>query len=177
MTKEDLGIYFNWSCNMLAGNPIATDKYLRDNLDTVKRVAAELLKSINYTPRTIYRGIVVPEGELTELSPHHGFTYLSFSEDLRIAKIFADPAHDMAFILRKRLGNDLYGYITEYTPRVEEILFHHRFLSMLPYVKALWENEIDATTIHQQQEVTILQPSNSLILKPQTNEVTTMPTR
>lgn len=163
MDKE-LGIYFNWSCNQLAGDSVATDKYLRDNMDTVRKVAARLLRKINYQPTLIYRGIIVQERDLEYLQPHPGFTYLSFTEDLDVAHVFANPDHFMAMAIRHRLGEEqLYSYIAEYTPALEEILFHHKFLEMLPYVKMMREvANIDASTIHEQKEVTILQPSQAL---------------
>lgn len=164
MTQNEFEIYFNWSCNLLVGEPIATDAYLKQNIGTVKRCAIELLRIIEYTPQKIYRGIVMTEHGLTELKPHNGFTYLSFSEDFAVAKIFADPMHNMAVEIRKRIGSNLSGYITEYTPQLDEILFHHKFLKMFPYVEAILEKDIDASRIHTQQEVTILQPSYPLIL-------------
>lgn len=165
MNKE-LGIYFNWSCNQLAGDPCATDQYLRDNMDTVKKVALRLLGKIGYTPVTIYRGIIMNDKELEYLEPHPDFTYLSFTEDLEIAKVFANPADDLAFVIRRLGEGQLYGYIAAYTPAIEEILFHHKFLEMLPYVEMLREvANIDASTIHKQKEVTILQPRDALELK------------
>lgn len=166
MDKE-LGIYFNWSANQLAGDSVATDKYLRDNLDTIKKVASGLLRKINYQPTLIYRGVIMKERELTHLQPHPGFTYLSFSENLEMAKIFADPDHYMAFVMKHRLGEEqLYSYIVEYTPQIEEVLFHHKFLEILPYVQLLREvANIDASKIHEQQEVTILQPAYPLEVK------------
>lgn len=167
MDKE-LGIYFNWSCNQLAGEPCATDMYLRDNLDTVKKVAAKLLKYIGYQPGPLYRGIIMEEEDLTELWPHEGFTYLSFSESRDVAEIFADPAHPMAVIFPYRLKtNNLFGYVTyPYLPSMSQVLFHYKFLQLLPYVNALRTQNIDASRIHEQQEVTILQPATPLLLKP-----------
>lgn len=161
MTQADLDIYFNWSCNQLAGDPVATDAYLRKNLEVVKRVAAKLL--YGYKPKPLYRGVIMRESGLTELKPSPDFTYLSFSEDKNVAEIFADPEHHMAVELRKQGKH--YGYITEYTPKIEEILFHHVFLEMFPYVECLLiKINVDGSKLHEQKEVTILQPTHPLIL-------------
>ncbi len=159
----DQEIYFNWSCNLLVGEPIATDKYLQDNLKVITTVSLSLLKRIAYTPLIIYRGVIMKDAALKQLQPSNDFTYLSFSEDKKIAEMFADPEHDMGVELKARGGH--YGYLTEYTPRLDEILFHHHFLKLFPYVEAiLFYNNIDASKIHLQQEVTILQPSHPLII-------------
>lgn len=162
MTQQDLDVYFNWSCNQLAGDPVATDAYLRQNLEVVKKVAARLLRG--YKPQLLYRGVIMRESGLTELQPSIDFTYLSFSEDKNVAKVFADPEHHMAVELRA-VGK-CYGYMTEYTPKIEEILFHYVFLEMFPYVECLLlKINVDGTKLHEQKEVTILQPKHPLILK------------
>lgn len=169
MDKE-LGIYFNWSCNQLAfEDSVSVDHYLRLNLDTVKRVAARLLRYIDYKPEPLYRGVIMDEDGMTELWPHEGFTYLSFSESRAVAEIFADPKNEMAALLPEKFGtSELYGYVTyPYIPAVEQVLFHHKFLSLLPYVEAQRRvANVDCSRIHEQKEVTILQPATPLLLKP-----------
>src|SRR5437868_1765020 len=94
--RQKIRTYFNWSCNQISGvNPPAVDQYLRDNLEDIKIAAQHLLNKINYQPGTIYRGIIMQQ-EITELQPHENLTYLSFSEDIKIAERFANHYHWMA---------------------------------------------------------------------------------
>lgn len=167
MRKHELQTYFNWSCALLVGDPVEADGFLRHNMVTIKKVAGELLRQIDYEPMTVYRGVIIKQRELTRLEPHNGFTYLSFSENVNIALKFANPADDMAFMVRHRLGEDqLYGYVAEYVPQQEEVLFHHHFLQILPYVQAIYAAQnVDASRIHLQEEVTILQPAVALPVK------------
>ena len=174
MNETELTKYFNWSCNMLVGNdPITTDNYLLENLDSIKKTASELLLYINYKPETIYRGIIMEHDGLNELIPHKGFTYISFSEDINIAKIFSDPQHELAFMVRERLGQNLFGYIIEYKPDIKEVLFHYRLIDILPYVEVMSYKGVDGSKLHLQKEITILQPTNNLKLKQNENEIKT----
>lgn len=163
-TKGD--IYFNFMLNLLVGENLqAVDKYLNDNLDPIMDVKNSLLENIGYEPKPIYRGVIMQKGGLHYLPPHNNMRCLSFSEDLSIAKIFADPAHSMAVNFAKFENN--YGYIIERVPSREEILFHHEFLNLFPdYNKYLLVHNIDGSTMPTQKEVTILQPADPLTVQP-----------
>lgn len=153
ITNEKLSIYFTWSCHALIGrSPVAVNTFLNENLDTIKEVAAELLKGFN--PTMLYRGIIVRE-KINELPPHENFTYLSFSEDKDIAASFADPSPN-GFGSAFHLGD--YGYVIEYTPKVEEVLWHYSFFNKFPYLDAMLDVGVDGTTIPVQKEVILLQP-------------------
>lgn len=159
MTQSNLEIYFNWSCNQLAGESVATDLYLRQNLDVIRKVAIELLyKTGNTVLKPLYRGVIMKYPDMERLQPSTNFTSLSFSEDKKIAEQFADPEHYMAEKLVER--GDKYGYIIEYKPLlISEVLFHHDFLKLFPYVDCILLGlNVDASKIHLQKEVTILQP-------------------
>jgi hypothetical protein len=115
-----------------------------------------LLGITKYKPATVCRGIIMQE-EITELLPHPNMTYCSFSECDVTVKKFADPEYWYAFQFKRFPKN--YGYIVEYTPQAEEVLFHYKFLDLFPYVQAMAANDIDGSTLHEQKEITILQPS------------------
>lgn len=154
-------IYFNWTCNALLGlNPVGADNYLKKNIVVIKKAAQFLLNKIGYTPKEIYRGIILQyKLKNGELPPHENFTYLSFSEDKKIARSFADPSPE-GFGSVYDLGEN--GYIISYTPRIDEIIFHYKFAEILPFAKAIEQGGItgSADTIEEQKEVTILQPSS-----------------
>lgn len=161
MNKNDLTLYFNWSSHALIGsNPTMSDRYLRENYSVIKSVADYFLTAINYKPVEIYRGILMQEPSLNKLMPHKNMTYLSFSEDLEIAKSFADVnGFGSQFGINHLLGK--YGYVISYTPQLNEVLFHHHFINILPYIKTWNLMGIDGTekTLEIQKEVTITQPA------------------
>lgn len=174
ITKKDVTVYFNWSSSALLGtNPTASDWYLRKNYNTIQQVATCLLNKMNYQPKEIYRGILMHDEALTELLSHSNMTYLSFSEDINIAKSFADiNGFGSQFGINHLLGTN--GYIVTYMPDASEVLFHHSFIDVFPYIKVWNQSGIDGTekTLEIQKEVTILQPQVPFknIIKIETNE-------
>jgi hypothetical protein len=151
-----LNIYFNWSLVALIGKePVKVDNYLKENLIEIQQVARSLLYIINYKPAEIYRGVILKHDQNYRLKPHPNFTYLSFSEDINIAKSFADPGPN-GFGSVYFLGH--FGFIIKYTPTIEEILFHHKFLNILPYASAFEQLGIIDNVTMFQKEVIILQP-------------------
>jgi hypothetical protein len=159
MTLNDKArIYFKWSCIALLGSdPVAADKLLSQNLDIIKEIAGELLKKIKYEPIEIYRGVILTE-EILELKSHPNFTYISFSEDKKIAESFADNS-PKGFGSLFYLGD--YGYVVRHTPKPEEILFHYRFMELLPYKRVFIEAGLGDETLNEQKEVMLLQPQES----------------
>lgn len=162
-TKEDIRLYFQWSSHALIGfNPTLSDRCLRENFEIIKSVSDYLLNSIDYKPIEIYRGIIMKEPSLTNLMPHKNMTYLSFSEDLNIAKSFADVnGFCSQFGINHLLGK--HGYIVSYTPQLSEVLFHHSFIDIFPYIKSWNSMGIDGTekTLEIQKEVMIIQPKEA----------------
>jgi hypothetical protein len=125
-------------------------------------VAQALLKWVNYTPSQVFRGVVLKK-EVSELLPHKNLKYLSFTEDIDIATHFADPVNGFGqgiINIKEQLGE--HGYIISYTPRLEEILFVHGFLDILPYGEWISEIGIDPKEeifhLKKQKEIMIVQP-------------------
>lgn len=162
----DLKTYFNWSANALMPfHPGAADRFLTKYKDIVVKMARELIEPLNYTPAIIYRGVIL-RTPVTEIAPDIKMQYLSFSTDKNIAEHFADINGFGSEIvnLSQQLGD--YGYVIEYMPAPEEILFHYELLSILPYAEAFTcmgmngENEING--LLKQKEIMIQQPQQSL---------------
>lgn len=165
--QGDLTTYFNWSANVLMPiNPNAADHYLRANRMAIVKVAQKLLQVIQYAPVTLYRGILLKQ-QVSAIEPHDRLQYLSFSEDLSVAQCFADPRGfgNELVNLESRLGR--HGYVIEYTPTLEEILFHYHFLAILPYAEAFtllgMNGGAEVSSLHDQKEVTILQPASPFV--------------
>lgn len=161
--RGDLRTYFNWSANALVPfNPLAADHYLNEHHSLIWNVAQKLLKQISYVPDTLYRGLILTES-VDMIIPHKNFKYLSFSTDLSVAETFADVKGFGSDVidLSAKLGS--YCYIIEYKPVITEVLFHHDFLTLLPYAEALSLLNMDGVSevegLKNQKEVMIFQPA------------------
>lgn len=91
---------------------------------------SEHLKKVAPTPlNRLYRGLLVQPGTLVA-APLSGRylsnQYVSFSESKDVACWFADP---QAFVGQLRPNDE--GWICEYTPSVDQIIFHHRWLAAI----------------------------------------------
>ncbi|MDF2190493.1 hypothetical protein [Paraflavitalea sp. CAU 1676] len=160
----ELAIYFNWSANALVPIfPGASDLYLKNNFETIHKVGQSLMRSINYLPGTIYRGIILKDPVAT-INPHKKLMHLSFSTEKSVAIHFADTNGFGAGIMdvATRLGT--YGYVIEYWPKISEILFHYDFMSILPYAESFsllgMDGILEVNSLMRQREIIILQPSN-----------------
>ena len=159
----DIKTYFNWSANALMPiNSHAADGFLIENKATIVSVAQKLLRMVNFTPSEIFRGLVL-KNEVREIKPHKNFQYLSFTTDLKVAEHFADPVSGFGtqiVDIKSRLGE--HGYVVTYTPKIQEVLFHYRFLSILPYdmgfTFAGMNGRDEVESLKLQKEVMILQP-------------------
>ncbi len=159
-----LRIYFNWSANALFPiNGPAADVFLKANKQTILQEAQKLLQQIEYHPGPIYRGILL-KTQLAAIPPHDRLQYLSFSTDRSFAEYAADINGFGAGLidLAGRLGR--HGYVIEYTPKVQEVLFHYDFLSILPYAEAFsllgMDGHQEVDSLRQQREIMILQPQD-----------------
>lgn len=162
----ELKIYFNWSANALMPiNPTAADRYLIEHRSTIIKVAQKLLKQVSFSPAPIYRGIILRE-RVTSIHPHNNFQYLSFSTDRAVAEHFADVNGFGSDVVDVKAQLGEYGYVIEYTPKLSEILFHHRFLSLLPFDEAFTLIGIDGKgeveSLKKQKEIMIFQPAEPL---------------
>lgn len=162
----NLAIYFNWSCNALMPiNSGAADIYLVRNKYVIEKTARELLQSIGYTPQKLYRGIILRE-PATAIQPDNRYQYISFTTDIKVAEHFADVNGFGSNLVNvaEQLGE--YGYVIEYTPTPEEILFHYKLFELLPYAEAFeligidGKGEVDS--LMKQKEIMIRQPGKPL---------------
>lgn len=159
--------YFNWSANSLVPfHPGAADIYLKENRTTVLKIAQKLLKQIPYDHGPVYRGIILKQ-PVDVIVPHKKLQYLSFSTERLVAEHFADINGFGSEVIdvAAQLGDC--GYVIEYTPKITEILFHHHFLSILPYAEAFSLLGMDGISevegLKKQKEIIIFQPAEPFI--------------
>jgi hypothetical protein len=131
ITQESKKNYWAFILQALIGqNPDAFYRQYRHEIDTM---AKALVKK--YGPPsggTIYRGIILDPSEV-----HNGkvqqqhcteISYVSFSEDKRIAVAFGDTKNPMASSLMQKFPNKK-GYLIAAEYRPDQLLFHHKWLS------------------------------------------------
>ncbi len=161
--RGDFITYFNWSANVLAPiNPCAADKFLKENRDSIIKVAKKLMDWIGYVPGTAYRGIILRES-VNAIVPHKNLEYLSFSTERRVAEYFADINGFGSDIVDVTAQLGWYGYVIEYKPVIDEILFHYDLLEILPYAEAFsllgMKGHSEVEGLKKQKEIVILQPT------------------
>jgi len=162
--NKQYAIYFTYVVNMLrGGDPVATDNFLNEHMDTILEVAEELYGDI--PQKKIYRGIILSE-KTSSLNPHPNFTYISCTESLKIAESFADPTPS-GFGSFFNLGE--HGYIAKISPPYQ-VLYHHsilkdkRFREM--FINFFGSGKDGIGFFEKQKEVTIVQPEKPIKLTP-----------
>lgn len=160
---DDMWFYFNWAANaVLPFFANGADIYLDEHKEVICEVAQTLLEQIDYVPGTIYRGVLL-KSPVTELTPNKRLKYVSFSTDRGVAEHFADYNGFGSGIMdiKSKLGE--HGYVIEYTPKPEEVLFHYHLLQVLPFAEAYsrigLDGPVEVLALSEQKEVMILQPN------------------
>lgn len=151
-------LYWNFVLNALSGrNP---DDFYRQYSRQINSVADELVK--RYGPSTggeAYRGIMLDPSEIHNGKINHipEVTYVSFSEEKKIAIAFADIENSMwDFGKIKYPGHQGYLIVAQWRP--EHLLFHYKWMddtNMWPVAEHFFGG--DVKYIKMQKEL-ILKP-------------------
>jgi hypothetical protein len=118
-------------------------------------------------PKLIHRGVIFAEEKKT-LAPFKNYNLISFSEDLDIAKKYANPNSEISLPLTMQMQNPN-GYLITLDRNKEEFHFDDIIHSVLILSKMNFFKYIDATwakQIQEDREVLILQPQSELSLTP-----------
>jgi len=151
-------LYWNFVLNALSGrNP---DEFYRQYSRQINSIAEELTR--RYGPSTggeAYRGIMLDPSEVKDGKVNHipEVTYVSFSEDKKIAIAFADIENSMWEFGRIKYPKHQ-GYLITANWRPEHLLFHHKWMddtNMWPVAEHFFGH--DAKYIELQKEL-ILKP-------------------
>lgn len=154
MNQKDFTLYLNFVVYAIVGHMGHADLLWQQNSDGIRRAARKLLSRI--PPKKLqgpfYRGIVLGEKGKTSLEPDLNRTFISFSADIRVAKHFGDPLPNRGFgfgmeisdqyappFVDKKRGYFGDGYLVQYQPSKEEVLFHYSLLSE-PVLVPIFEN-------------------------------------
>jgi len=154
--QENFNLYYQFIISALLGdNPSKTDVFFKKYKDNILSIANMLKSKLPLPQSLLYRGIILEDKNIinNKLKPLSYITYLSFTENLKIAENFADINSWMACtIMNKRPESK--GYIIEYKPIKEEILFYWKWYEILKL------NEIpilNVSLIKSHEEVIIMQ--------------------
>ena len=148
--------------DVLSGPTPRSDNFLKFYRTNIEQIAQELLKLVKYSPCPLYRGIILKH-KVDKILPHQKLQFLSFSTDRSVAENFADINGFGSTIMdiSSRLGT--FGYVIDYLPKLHEVLFHHDFLSLLPYEHAYtllgMKGKTQVEFLKSQKEVVIFQPA------------------
>jgi hypothetical protein len=144
--------------------------------DDIEYAAQCLREGLGYTPVLLYRGILVDRHDIDSqgcLVPIPHIRYLSFSERREVAEYFADPDSPMSGLLirHRPLAR---GYLIQYTPAADEVLFSWRWVEALN-LNAIGNHlsrvqptsgEWDPMLVSSQREVIIRQTGRHFSLEP-----------
>lgn len=154
---DNLLHYLNFIKLALYGpRPDLCDSYFKEHAESILEGAAYFRNKFDYKPTKLYRGILV-EPELViqgRLPAASNITYLSFTEDSRVAAEFADKTSTMSSYLAM-VRPRVWGYIIEHTPKPEEVLFHWSWYERIPLLCV--GNLLDSDVIKHQKETVLHQ--------------------
>lgn len=154
MNQKDFVLYLNFVTYAIVGYMGHADQLWQEHQDSIRRASKKLLGKIpaKKLQGPFYRGIVLGEGNKTSLEPDLNRTFISFSADICVAKHFGDPMLNRGFgfgmeisdqfmppFVDKKRGYFGDGYLIEYQPSKEEILFHYSLL-MEPVLVPIFES-------------------------------------
>jgi hypothetical protein len=134
MAAQDFNAYVSWVVLAIMGRLQEADTLMVHHGAAVRRFAGTLRKHFRQPLKPLYRGLLLEPHEVQNgLVPAQqpGAESVSFSEDRDVACYFADPSSIMSEAVKAhRPGVE--GYIAEYTPRRDEVLWHYKW-NPLPF--------------------------------------------
>lgn len=171
--ERALNFWINWAIQAIMGNLQQADALMSRYGAEIQEAAAYLRERNAHVPvRTLYRGMLIPKSQIRggKLPRLEGYMSTSFTERLEVACWFASPdaGISMAVMMQKPSSK---GFIAEYDPVPEEVLFHHawnvtgllvKFAEVHPNVPDI---EQFAWYLETQQEVITL-PPEALYVRP-----------
>lgn len=157
-----INLYLNWVLYAVFGRMAEADEILREHRAEIYMAAALFRRRYNLPAELkLYRGVIVDPALVSSgtLAPDLRLTYVSFSEDVRVARWFADPQSAVSTAVAAMFPQRR-GYLIEHAPRPEEVLFHWSWGSNLKLVHAaMMHPHIDvaqfAWNLSRQREVIV----------------------
>lgn len=126
--KEAYPIYWNFIFNLLIGkNP---DHYYRQNNQKIDLISQFLRGKFPKQIKPLYRGILLDPSEIInkKVKGIEHITFVSFSEDKRIALAFADTKNNISRYAMQTNPKQKGYLITKSSYNPSELIFHYEWL-------------------------------------------------
>ncbi len=127
---QSIDMYISFVINAVMGRMNEADGLMRSYGTQIRKVAKWLRAEQPIKPRKLYRGILIEPERVVggKLAPDPRLTFASYSADRDVACWFGLPdTYVSGFVKAQRPS--VRGYVTETTPRLEDVLFHHSWSS------------------------------------------------
>jgi len=130
---NDVNIYITFVIHVIVGKLGEADALMRSYRTNILRIAARLAHRMPVAPMQLYRGLLLDP----EIGMHKvPFTFLSWSEDLDVARWFASPQTEIGLEVG-RLKPTYRGYLITREPALpSQLLFHHSWRALFPFEAA-----------------------------------------
>ena len=134
------------------------DLLVRDNRTFLKGFSETLMARFSLPKMNLYRGLLLPENKSAgeKLRPIRNRYYTSFSSCRDIALEFADPSHELSFLLA--MNGNTKGFLVEHQPNDDEILYHWCWGAILNFYEGNFR------PFYSQKEVILFQNGQNFIL-------------
>jgi len=158
--KEAYPIYWNFIFNLLIGkNP---DHYYRQNNQKIDLISQFLRGKFPKQIKPLYRGILLDPSEIInkKVKGIEKITFVSFSEDKRIALAFADTKNNISRYAMQTNPKQKGYLITKSSYNPSELIFHYEWLFDTRLITN-FKNKLgdEASFIELQKEV-VLKPES-----------------
>jgi predicted RNA-binding Zn-ribbon protein involved in translation (DUF1610 family) len=127
------GIYKTFVVLAIVGRQKAADSVCRNNIREIERVASYLNSISPIDAQRCYRGLLIEPDDVVNNQVAGQFqsaTYISLSEDLEVACWFADTNAFISDFRMQQVPRSV-GWIAEYVPAGDDIIFHHSWTDYL----------------------------------------------
>lgn len=166
MDNKAFNYYINWTLYAIYGQMAAADSLLPTHKEHIYRGADCFRKEFGTPISPLYRGVIVNDEHVNDglIRCQERVEYISFSADKNVAYWFADRDSIMSHLVSMQHPKAK-GYVIQFTPDVNDILYHHKWPLTATLIKAaMLHPDIDPSQFHwnitTQKEV-MIKPVNT----------------
>ena len=128
----DLSGYYNWLVLYIAGDRRKANAFLEANYNYIKFCALFLKRGLGVRKRTVHRGVLLDPDEPIKKHNMWAFDHVSFSDDIQVAKAFADINSQYGMFI-KCIHPDYIGHLLKHNISDEDFIwFDHEWSKYFP---------------------------------------------
>lgn len=161
-----LNLYLNFLVKVVMPTGNSADHFYFKYREAIDATATALRNLLGVSEHTLYRGLLLDPADAEDgvISPVSRIAYMSFSDDVNVARKFADINDPMSAYV-KMLNPHYRGYLISYAAPRDEILFHHAWADPLR-LHQLGVPGWDAVLVRSQKEVIVRQTGLHFLATP-----------